>query len=132
MEKKSLLPLLALVACMSAHAEWTLVAPLEANNGRSELYMDPSNIQKEGSRVRVWTLYDLPPGQVNVREQDVRSIRDRIELDCDKGTYTSTSSHYSDAPMGRGKEILVLGASPEEDLTSNAALASVAKRVCAR
>jgi len=131
MEKKSWIPLLALAACMSsAHAGWQIVAPLEANNGKSSLYMNDQDVEKDGQRVRVWTLYDLPPGQLSVREKEVRSIRDRIEIDCGRATYTSTSSHYSDGAMGAGKEILTLGASPEEEVMPGTALASVAKQVC--
>ena len=59
--KKSLIPLLAFAACVStAHAAWKVVAPLEANNGKWALYVDDEGVQKEGQRVRLWTLYDLP------------------------------------------------------------------------
>lgn len=130
MEKKSWIPMLALAACINAHAGWQIVTPLEANNGKSALYMDDQDVQREGQRVRVWTLYDLQPGQLSVKEQEVRSIRDRIEIDCARGVYSSTASHYSDGAMGGGKELLALGASPEEEIESNAALANVAKRLC--
>ena len=131
MKRKSLIPMLALAAtCATGHAGWKIVAPLEANNGKWALYMDDESVQKEGQRVRLWTLYDLPPGQLSVKEQEIRSIRDRIEFDCDKSTYVSMGSNYSDAPMGGGQVLLTVGASAEEEVVPNTALASIARKAC--
>ena len=130
-KKRSLILLLALAACASAHAGWSVVAPLEANGGKWALYMDDADVQKDGRRVRVSTLYDLPPtAQLNIRDKEVHSIRDRIELDCEKATYSSVGSSYIDGPMGKGEVILTLGATAEEDIGTNVALATIAKRAC--
>ena len=130
-KKKSLIPLLALAACVStAHAAWKVVAPLEANNGKWALYMDDEGVQKEGQRVRLWTLYDLPTSQLTIKDKEIRSIRDQIELHCEKSTYSSMSSSYSDGPMGTGQVVLSLGTSPEEEVLPNTALATVAKMAC--
>ena len=129
--RKLLIPLAALAACITAHAGWTVVAPLEANDGKWALYMDDADIQKEGQRVRVSTLYDLSPNaQLNVKDKEVRSIRDRIEVDCQRGTYTSVGSSYNDGPMGKGEVVLTLGATAEEDIGTNVALANIAKKAC--
>jgi hypothetical protein len=131
MKKKSLILVLALGACITtAQAAWKVVTPLEANNGKWALYVDDEGIQKNGQRVRLWTLYDLPSGQLSVKEKDIRSIRDQIELDCERATYTSMGSSYSDGTMGAGQVILTLGASPEEDIVPNSAFATIAKRTC--
>ena len=131
-KKKSLIPLVALASCLSAHAGWAVVAPLEANNGKWALYMDDADMQKDGRRVRVSTLYDLPPtALLSIRDKEVHSIRDRIELDCDRETYSSVGSSYMDGPMGKGEVVLSLGATAEEDIGTNAALAAIAKRACA-
>lgn len=131
MRKKSLIPLLALAACITAHAGWKVVAPLEANGGKWALYMDDADVQKEGRRVRVSTLYDLPPtAQLSIKDKEVRSIRDRIELDCEKATYTSVGSSYNDGPMGTGQVVLTLGATAEEEIGTNVALATIAKSAC--
>ena len=129
--RKLLIPLAALATCVAAHAGWTVVAPLEANDGKWALYMDEADVQKEGQRVRVSTLYDLPPtAQLNVKDKEVRSIRDRIELDCQRGTYTSVGSSYNEGPMGTGQVVLTLGSTAEEEFGTNAALASIAKKAC--
>ena len=131
MWKKSLIPLLALAACLAAHAGWSVVAPLEANDGKWALYMDDADVQKEGQRVRVSTLYDLPPtARLDVKDREVHSIRDRIELDCARATYSSVGSSYIDGPMGKGDVVLTLGATAEEDIGTNVALATIAKRAC--
>ena len=131
MKKKSLIPLLALAACITtANAAWKVVAPLEANNGKWALYMDDEGVQKEGQRVRLWTLYDLPSSQLVIKDKEIRSIRDQIELHCEKATYSSMRSSYSDGPMGTGQVVLSLGTSPEEEVLPNTALASVARMAC--
>ena len=131
MRKKSLIPLLALAACLGAQAGWSVVAPLEANDGKWALYMDDADVQKEGQRVRVSTLYDLPPtARLDVRDREVHSIRDRIELDCARSTYSSVGSSYIDGPMGKGDVVLTLGATAEEEIGTNAALAKIAKKAC--
>ena len=131
MKSKSLIPLLALAACVCAHAGWKVVAPLEANDGKWALYMDDADLQQDGQRVRVSTLYDLPPtALLNVREKDVHSIRDRIEVDCGRATYRSVSSSYMDAPMGKGEVVMTLGATAEEEIGTNVALARIAKTAC--
>ena len=135
MKKKSLIPLLALAACIAtttttAHAAWKVVAPLEANEGKWALYVDEEDVQKDGQRVRLWTLYDLPTAQLTIKDKEIRSIRDRIELRCEKSTYASMGSNYSDGPMGTGQVVLTLGANPEEDLVPNTPLAAIAKKAC--
>lgn len=131
MKRKSLFPLFALFACVAANAGWKVVAPLEANNGKWALYMDEDDMQKQGNRVRVSTLYDLPPtALLTIKEKEVHSIRDRIEVDCERATYTSISSSYSDGPMGGGQVVMTLGASPEEEILPNTALATISKKAC--
>jgi hypothetical protein len=130
MKRKWLIPLLALSASITAQAAWKVVAPLEANNGKWALYVDDEGVQNDGQRVRLWTLYDLPTSQLTIKDKEIRSIRDRIELDCERSTYASMSSSYSDGPMGTGQVVLTLGASPEEEVLPNTALAAVAKRAC--
>lgn len=131
MKSKSLIPLLALGACVCAHAGWKVVSSLEANDGKWALYMDDADVQQDGQRVRVSTLYDLPPtARLSVRDKEVHSIRDRIELDCARATYTSVSSSYMDAPMGKGEVVLTLAGTAEEEIGTNVALADIAKRAC--
>ena len=130
MKKKSLIPLLALAACVAAHAGWKVVAPLEANDGKWALYVDDEDVQKDGQRVRLWTLYDLPSAQLTIKDKEIRSIRDHIELDCERATYASMRANYSDGPMGAGQVVLTLGASPEEEILPNTALATLARRAC--
>ncbi|MBS0338887.1 MAG: hypothetical protein JSS56_00060 [Proteobacteria bacterium] len=131
MRKKSLIPLLALAVSLGVHAGWNVVAPLEANDGKWALYMDDADVQKDGQRVRVSTLYDLPPtARLNVKDREVHSIRDRIELDCGKATYTSVGSTYIDGPMGKGDVVLALGPTAEEEIDTNGALAAIAKKAC--
>ena len=133
MKRKSLFALSALFVCVAANAGWKVVAPLEANNGKWALYVDEEDIQKQGKRVRVSTLYDLPPtALLTVKDKEVRSIRDRIEGDCERDTYTSISSSYSDGPMGTGHVVMTLGASPEEEILPNTALATISKKACGR
>ena len=130
MKKKSLIPLLALALCATTHAAWKIVSPLEANNGKWALYVDEQDMQKDGQRVRLWTLYDLPTAQLTIKEKEIRSIRDRIEFDCEKSTYSSMSSSYSDGPMGAGQVVLTLGVSPVEDIVPNTPLAVIARNTC--
>jgi hypothetical protein len=129
-KKKSLVPLLALALCATTQAAWKVVAPLEANNGKWALYVDEQDVQKEGQRVRLWTLYDLPTAQLTIKEKEIRSIRDRIEFDCEKSTYSSITSSYSEGPMGTGQVVMTLGASPVEDLVPNTPLAVIARNTC--
>jgi hypothetical protein len=130
MKRNWLMALLALTASMAAQAEWKVVSPLEANNGKWALYMDDESVQREGQHVRLSILYDLPSDQLILRDKEIRSIRDQIDLDCQKATVASMGSSYSDAPMGSGQVVLTLGAAPAEEILPKTALADIAKRTC--
>lgn len=121
---KTLLLTFLLLSTCSAGAEWVRVF---RSNGDS-FYFDPIAIRKDGGQRTVWQLQDLK----RRNKAGVRSIRARVEYDCDaeRGRLLSLSEHSKS--MASGKEINTYQLKNESwtDVPPNSADAATLKMAC--
>ena len=125
--KKLLLTLLVpfLLSTSSAWAEWVWVT----SGDRTDLYIDPATIRKDGNLVKVWEINDLKQ-----RHKDGElSSRSRTEYDCKEERYRTLSFSVHSESMANGELIYnTSSVSPWQDVPPDTAVASIMKKVCVK
>lgn len=97
-----LLPLMLLVVCCSASAEWVLMT--SSGDGSIDVFIDPKSVKPNSSYphiMRVWTL-------INLKEKGrygERSLSAYEEHDCGEGRYRLLTHSLFSGSMGGGKII---------------------------
>jgi hypothetical protein len=124
-ELRHMLRLLALatLACAASGAAQAWVSIGESES--TAYYLDAETVRSDGSKRRVWRLFDLK------QERDgVRSGKALIEIDCRRGTYRYLKTMYYSEPMGTGKYVGGRGQHTREHIAPGTMISQLATRVC--
>lgn len=100
-----LLPLMLLVVCCSASAEWVLMS--RSDDGSIEVFIDPNSVKSSGIYRRVWVLLNLK----KIGEFGERSTLAYEEHDCIESRNRTLSLSFYSGSMGDGKVLHSLEAS---------------------
>lgn len=88
-------------------------------------YLDPDTVRTEGTKRRVWRLFDL-----KAERNGVRSGKALIEIDCRRETYRYLKTMYYSDPMGTGKYVGGRGEHTREHIAPGTMISQLATRVC--
>lgn len=111
---------LSLGGAGAAHA-WVSLGESES----TAYYLDPDTVRTEGTKRRVWRLFDLKEAR-----DGVRSGKALIEIDCRRGTYRYLKTMYYSEPMGTGKYVGGRGEHGREHIAPGTMISQLATRVC--
>jgi hypothetical protein len=94
-----LLPLILLVVCCSASADWMKVS--ESIDGNKTIFIDPQNVKSNGDKMRVWVLLN------NKKKGDYGELSFTAfeEHDCLEGSYRILQITFFSGPMAGGKAL---------------------------
>ena len=125
--KKTLLLIPLLLFPTIAQAEWL---GLGTNEGLS-LYVEPSSIDRKGSVVRYWMLYDYATVQTTDSGAPYRSMKAHIEVDClEKQRRPLASSLHAEPMAGNEVDPEVTVDAPWTPVAPNTVAAATLEFVC--
>ena len=104
---KKLVVLLLLMVSTNVFAEWTRISQSDAYGGFI-VYVDLQSIRKEGSKVRMWDLFDMKKVQQLTENTYYLSTLAHSEYDCNHETMTQLDNYSYSENMVRG-EIVASG-----------------------